>query len=663
VNNCLQNVLNILSSGSSRTCKIHILQAIDWKSFKLHTMKTISILGLYLLSVNLFSQELPEKEIKSEVNEVTVFLDGAQITRKKAVDLAKGKTIVRFVNLSPFIDAKSVQVKAEGELTVLSVNHQQNYLDKMEKSRELTALEAKLETVDEKITVENTYVSIIREDILFLQTNRNIGGKNEQVSVNNLQLASDFFSKKLTSLKMDEIEHGKTLRDLNEQRNKLQNQINTLSGKKEYPAGEILVKVDAGRSGSFNLELSYMVAYAGWFPSYDVRAVNINEPVQLIYKANVKQDTKVDWTGVKLRFSSADPNVSGIAPQLQTYYLNYNTAPPVYKNLSTNSVRGKVIGTNGEPLPGVNVVVEGTTIGAVTDMEGNYSITIPNGSSQLSFSYIGYASRTLPVSSAVMNVALQEDITSLDEVVITGYAGDEPPMAVREKAANRTAAATTLNIRGVESRPVPAVQVENQTTVDFEINTPYTVLSDNKNYSVDMTYYELPAFYQYFSVPKIDKAAFLMANVVDWEKYNLLEGEANVFFEDTYLGKTLMDVRYASDTLEISLGRDRSISVNREKILDFTNRKFIGNRKEETRAWRITVKNNKNQEVNMIVLDQVPVSTNQEIEVDVQNISGAKHDPQTGEVMWELKLMPSETRELELKYSVKYPRNRNLIIE
>ena len=630
---------------------------------KQHKMKAFSTLVLCLLTGSLFSQEIPEKEIKSEVSEVTVFLDGAQVTRKKAVDLAKGKTIIRFSNLSPFIDAKSVQVKAEGELTVLSVNHQQNYLDEMEKSKELTDLEAQLKAVDEKLTVENTYISIIREDILFLQTNRDIGGKNEQVSVNNLQLASDFFSKKLTSLKMDEIEHGKTIRDLTEQRNKLQNQINTLSGKKEYPAGEILVKVDAERSGSFDMELSYLVSNAGWFPSYDIRAVNIKEPVQLIYKANVKQDTKVDWTGVKLRFSSADPNVSGIAPELQPYYLNYNTVPPTYKNLSTNSVRGKVMDNNGEPLPGVSVVVEGTTIGAVSDMDGNYSITIPNGSSQLSFSYVGFATQILPVSGTVMNVALQEDQAALDEIAVTGYARDAPSMAVQGRLAGVSTASKSLNIRGAESIPVPAVQVENQTTVDFEINTPYTVKSDNKNYSVDMTYYELPAFYQYFSVPKIDKAAFLLANVVDWEKYNLLEGEANVFFEDTYLGKTLLDVRFASDTLEISLGRDKSISVNREKILDFTDRKFIGNKKEETRAWKTTVKNNKNQEVNMIVLDQVPVSTNQEIEVEVQDKSGAKLDQETGEIKWELTLKPAETKELELKYSVTYPRNRNLIIE
>jgi hypothetical protein len=72
-------------------------------------------------------------------------------------------------------------------------------------------------------------------------------------------------------------------------------------------------------------------------------------------------------------------------------------------------------------------------------------------------------------------------------------------------------------IRGAESIAVPAAQVERQTAVDFEINTPYTVKSDNKNYTIDMAVYDLPAFYQYYSVPKVDKDAFLIANITDWE--------------------------------------------------------------------------------------------------------------------------------------------------
>ncbi len=629
-------------------------------------MRTISILILSLIFSNiLFSQEIKVQEIKSEVSEVTVFIEGAQIIRKKNVDLTQGKSILKFVNLSPFIDSKSVQVKVEGEVTVLSVNHQQNYLDKIEKPKELKDLEESLDAIDSKIKQENTYLSIIKEELAFLQENRDIGGKNEQISVSNLQQVSDFYSNKLTALKLKEIERNKTLEDLDKQKISIQNQIKTLTSKKEFPTGEIIVKVDTRKNVTISIEISYVVANAGWFPTYDIRAKNINEPVQLIYKANVKQDTKEDWNNVNLKFSSSDPNVSGVAPELKTYFLNYNTLPPAY-SLSTNSVSGKVMDNNGAPLPGANIVVQGTTIGTVTDMAGNYSITIPNNASQLNYSFIGFNSQTLPITGSVMNVSLEESVMALDEVVAVGYGVQKRSLlsnALRGKVPGVSVENSDIRIRGTSSLAIPTEQVENQTTVNFEIKTPYTIKSDNKNYTVDIEVYNLPAIYQYYCVPKIDKDAFLIANIVDWEKYSLLEGEANVFFEETYVGKTLLDVRYASDTLEISLGRDKKVSVNREKIKDFATKQFIGNKKEETRTWKTTVKNNKNQEINMIVLDQVPVSTAEDIEVNVQNITGAKHDPESGEIKWKFTLNPGDKKEFELKYSVKFPKNRNLIIE
>jgi len=629
-------------------------------------MKKIGILILSLIFCNLvFSQEIKVVEIKTDINEATVFIEGAQVIRKRSVDLTQGKSILKFVNLSPFVDPKSVQVKVEGELTVLSVNHQQNYLDKMEKPKELQDLEKSLESIDSKIKQENTYLSIIKEELAFLQENRAIGGKNEQISITNLQQVSDFYSNKLTALKLKEIERNNTIEDLNKQKTNIQNQLKTLSNKKEFPAGEILVKVDARKNGNFSFEISYVVGNAGWFPSYDIRAKNINEPVQLIYKANVKQDTKEDWNNIKLRFSSSDPNVSGVAPELKTYFLNYNTLPPIYK-LTANSVSGKVTDNNGEPLPGTVVVVQGTTIGTVTDQEGKYTITIPNNASQLSYSFIGFNSQTLPITGNVLNVAMEESTMALEEAVVVGY-GIQKKLSISNILGGKVAGVSVdkpeMKIRGTSSLAIPTAQVENQTTVNFEIKTPYTIKSDNKNYTVDIDFHDLPAMYQYYCVPKIEKDAFLIAKIVDWEKYNLLEGEANVFFEETYVGKTLLDVRYASDTLEISLGRDKKVSVNREKIKDFTTKQFIGNKKEETRTWKTTVKNNKNQEINMIVLDQVPVSTAEDIEVNVLNISGAKHDPETGEIKWEFTLKPVDKKELDLKYTVKYPKYKNLIIE
>lgn len=627
-------------------------------------MKRINILILGLFFSSAYSQEPAEKIVKTEVNEVTVFLEGAQIISKKKVELLQGTTIIRFTELSPFIDPKSIQIKAEGDITVMSVNHQQNYLNMLEKSNELKDLEKSLENVVDKIKLENTYLSIIKEELAFLQENRDIGGKNEGISVLNLQEASEFYSNKLTALKLKEIERNKTLEDFNKQKSNIENQIQTLSNKKEFPSGEIIVKVEAKKNGIFPVELSYIVSNAGWFPSYDIRAKNINEPIQLIYKANVRQDTKMDWNNVKLKFSSSNPNVSGVAPELRPYFLNYNTFPPTYKSTS-NTIRGKVTDSQGEPLPGVNVIVQGTTIGTITDVTGNYTITIPNNANQLTYSYIGYLSQTIQISGNTMNITLVEDLQSLDEVVVIGYGTNKKVVtdALQGRAAGINVEKQEIRIRGTSSLQVPTAQVENQTTVDFEIKTPYTIKSENKNYTVDMEVYELPAEYQYYCVPKIDKDAFLIANVIDWEKYNLLEGEANIFFEETYVGKTLMDVRYASDTIEISLGRDKKVSVNREKVKDYASKQFIGNKSEETRDWKTTVKNNKNQEINMIIIDQVPVSTLEEIEVGIQNISNGKLETQTGIVKWEFKLTSGQSKEFELKYNVKYPKYRNLIVE
>ncbi|MEY8019534.1 mucoidy inhibitor MuiA family protein [Muriicola sp. SD30] len=613
---------------------------------------TIRISFLLFMGM-VFAQEPREIEVKTTVKDVTVFIEGAQITRKKAVDIPSGTSILKFTDLSPFINGKSLQLKADGNVTVLSVNQQQNYLEKLDKSKELKTLETQLELVRNKIKRERTYLDILTEEIVFLQANKNIGG-NQTLTAATLKSAADYYSTQLTAIKLKELDRKATLDDLYVQERDLQNQINTLTGKKEYANGEVLVKMEAKRATRSNLELTYVVNNAGWFPSYDIRSTNVNEAVSLVYKANVKQDTKIDWKYVNLRLSSANPNISGTAPEMQTYFLDYNTRPPVY-NLSVNEVSGVVRDSQNQPLPGVMVIVQGSSIGTTTDFNGYFSLALPSNANSLEFSYLGFERKTLPISRSVMNVTLVEDAQTLEEVVVVGYSG-------KEKRAMRNEMVADASMEP-QIKSVPLQQVENQTTVDFLIDLPYTVNSDNKMYTVTMADYALPATYQYFSIPKIEKEAYLISSIKDWEKYNLLEGEANIFFENTFVGKTVLDVRYASDTLDISLGRDKSVSVNREKITDFSSKKFVGTRKEESRAWKITVKNNKSQSINMLLLDQVPVSVRDEIKVEVDELSGGKHNTQTGEIKWELRLNPNEERVFTLKYVVKYPRNRNLVIE
>lgn len=629
-------------------------------------MKAINILLLSLIFSNLFAQEIVEKEIETNVSEVTVFIEGAQITRQKTIELPQGETMLKFNKLSPFIDAKSVQVKANGDITVLSVNHQQNFVEELEKPDEVKTIESKMKEIDSQIELEKTHLSILNEELTFLKANSVIGGKNSELSVANLKDTSEFYSTQLTDLMLKKIERNKTVEKLNNQKTKLRNQLNTISSKKEFSMGEILVKVKAKTKTSASMEISYLVGNAGWHPTYDIRAKSINDPVEIIYKANVRQDTKIDWNNVKIKFSSSNPKTSGVAPELKTYYLDYNSLPPVY-NLSINAVSGQVLDQDNRPLPGASVRIPETTIGTATDINGNYAITIPANAAYLNFSFVGCKPQTLAITGPIMNVKMVEDYTGLEEVVAVGYAVQmeaEVDDALQGKVASISVRGNSgIKSRDSESIAVPFSQTENQTTVDFEIKTPYTVQSDNKSYSVDMAVYQVPAYYQYYSVPKINRDAFLIANIMDWEKYNLLEGEANIFFEDTYIGKSLVDVRFASDTLQISLGKDKNVSLSRENLKDFTTRQFIGSKKEETKSWRTTVRNNKNQEINMIILDQVPISKREEIEVNIQNLSGGKHNKETGEIKWEFLLKPADEKELDLKYSVKYPKTGRLIIE
>lgn len=300
----------------------------------------------------------------------------------------------------------------------------------------------------------------------FLKANRNIGGKNQELSINNLKEATNFYSDKLTSLKLKEIKINKKLNELNKLKNDLNRQMYTLTSKKEFSNGEILVKVDAKSNMNVKFEISYLVGNSGWFPSYDIRAKNVNEPIELIYKANIKQDTKVDWNNIKLKLSSANPSLSGVAPELKTYYLNYNTLPPTYKN-ATNLVTGKIFDENHLPLPGSTVVVKGTTIGTSADFDGNYSISIPNNSSQLEYSFIGYETKTLPITGSTMNVYLTESFNDLEEVVIVGY-GSKRKKSFSPALEGKVSG---LKIRGNSSLQLPVKQIEKQTTVNFEIKT------------------------------------------------------------------------------------------------------------------------------------------------------------------------------------------------
>lgn len=204
---------------------------------------------------------------------------------------------------------------------------------------------------------------------------------------------------------------------------------------------------------------------------------------------------------------------------------------------------------------------------------------------------------------------------------------------------------------------------ESQTNIEFVVEAPYTIVSDGQEHAVELATYALPAKYEYHAVRKLEKDVFLIAKITGWESLNLLSGQANLFFEGKYVGKSYIETRQTEDTLTLSLGRDKNITVTRVRKKDFSEKQFFGNNVTETREWELAVHNKKKQPVIITVEDQVPVSTDKEIKVEALDISGAQHDLPTGKLTWRLELKPSESRSMTLKYTVKHPKNRTVVLE
>jgi uncharacterized protein (TIGR02231 family) len=215
----------------------------------------------------------------------------------------------------------------------------------------------------------------------------------------------------------------------------------------------------------------------------------------------------------------------------------------------------------------------------------------------------------------------------------------------------------------VEEAPAATISdfvqtIQTSLNTEFDISLPYTVSSSNKPTLVDIRNHEIKADYIYSVAPKLDGDAFLMARATGWEEFSLLPGEANVFFEGTFVGKTFIDPNSIKDTLSISLGRDKRIVVKRDKLKDYSSRKVIGANQRDTRAYEISVRNTKSEAIKIIVEDQIPVSSNNQIEITTQDLGGSKYNKDTGKLVWEFNLQPNETRKVVYKFEIKYPKDR-----
>ena len=522
--------------------------------------------GIFLLgSFSMLAQ--PEKPVESSIRNITVFLSRAQVSRDVKTRIEAGKTNIVVTGLTTQLDPNSIQVSGKGNFMILGTSHRQNFLQEVNMPKSMRILRDSLEYYQRLQIIEQSKREILDKEEALLSANQKIGGSSQNLTVAELKAMADFYRSRLSDIVITRMKQDASVRKLGEKMARVQAQINTQNELYSRNTSEIVISVNAESATPVELEVDYIVSRAGWFPVYDLRVSNTKSPVQLSYKANVFQSTGEEWKNVKLTLSTANPNLSGLKPELVTQYLDFF-----------------------QPMINYN-----------------------------------RRAKSMPMD------AKRED---------AGFAAAELEIA--------------------ESSASLVSTLETAVNTEFAISLPYNVPSSNKPTLVEIHQHELPAIYQYAVAPKLDADAFLMARATGWEDFNLLPGEANVFFEGTYVGKTFIDPNSIKDTLSLSLGRDKRIVVKREKVKDFASRKAIGSNIRETQAYEISIRNTRQEAITVVIEDQVPISRTSLIEVTLIDAGGAQWNKDTGKLSWTWTLQPSETKKAVFKFEVKYPKDKQV---
>lgn len=186
-----------------------------------------------------------------------------------------------------------------------------------------------------------------------------------------------------------------------------------------------------------------------------------------------------------------------------------------------------------------------------------------------------------------------------------------------------------------------------------ESTTLNTIPSDGSEHEATLGTQSIPANFSYYAAPKITPNVYMLAEVPNWRDYELLKGKLRVFLDNTYVGDSYWTPLEIQDTLHFSLGVEKNIGVERTLKATKEKKNLLRTAKKVTRNWQITVKNNKETAVDIVVEDQIPVATNDDAKVTLLESSNAKVDEKEGRLKWTLHLAPGEKKELNINYEVK----------
>jgi uncharacterized protein (TIGR02231 family) len=537
-----------------------------------------------------------EKTIKSKPEKIIVYTQGAQVHRSVLVNLVAGQNTLIFSGLENCIDASAIQASGNGNFIIADIQHEIHYpeLDKAKLNGDVRYKKL-MKQVNDSLKELNYLIEdvILKNDALSTEKNVLLNfslykGQSKRDSIALLKDGLVYLREKLYNINSEQLKLKREKEKLELKKSALSERINNIShdlandnntSEVETIDYRILIHVIADQATQVSVALNYYISNAGWTPSYDLRANTNDQNVKLTYKAQIHQQSGIDWGNVKLVLSTANPNRSYSIPAFTPWYLGYN--PYTQKNGSYN-----------QPLP--------------------------------SAAYSSFSDK------------------SKKEVEYDNL--NDSQSKVAQNAFDYTSV------------------YENMIETEYEIKLNYNIPSDGKEHFAAILIKDLKTLYRYKAIPKLNNNVYLTAVLPDWEDAITMGGEASIYYDGSYVGKTNLNPGGTEDTMQLSLGIDKSIAVKRQKIKDKCFQKILDNDIIHQYTFEITMKNTRSSKIEIEVEDQLPLTQDKSISIERKELSGAKYDEMSGVLKWRTHVQAKDSKKITLVYQIKAPKTIPIVL-
>jgi uncharacterized protein (TIGR02231 family) len=538
--------------------------------------------------------------VKSTLTNVTVYTQGAQLQHKANYSIKAGVSEVIIEGISAQINPSTIQVKATGNVVILDSKYEYYYPqpELQANTGELPPkIRASIKNLEDSLALVGFDIRDINDEIEVLVAARKIiisnGAVKGQGKVNDsiqlLKQTVDYYTlkvselnKKISNLERQRLKKTSLYAAIETRLNELKNFANQNNPQPELKGiPRIVVTFMSKEIASGRIDLSYLAANAGWTPLYDIRSEATTGKISLTYKAQVQQNTGLDWNDVKLSISTNNPYANKTKPTLNPWYIDYLE----YRHKLEEKAKQQRS----------DAFLMETAPGAVSNygFHANFSAKV------------------------VDDALTSEQFTTVVQQLIAA---------------------------------------------EFQIDLNYSIASDNQIRMVLVKQAELNTSFKYYSVPKLDPGVYLVAQMTKLDELQLVPAKANIFFDGTYIGETYIDPTTLDDTLNLSLGRDPNIIVKRTLLKNQSKERIVQDKKERNFAYNVEVKNLKSSPIELVIQDQIPLTTNPDIVIEKSDLGKGQLDEKTGLLEWDLKLKSKETQEFKYDFRIRHSKDKMINI-